>query len=325
MHYSLGSGLPVADGSWHHIGYSVRFDDGFAFMTVDGEEVDSRFLPNPADDHLKGIAFGSRRGEEVAFDGLIDELLIEPQAKTAEEISRLTRVPVDALEIVPASMAFGFDRTPSSGKIRGVNDETDLVASDLTLHQPVTDVVAEFQTGQVSLTWKVERPEAQVITVERSKDGLVFDQIHELVIRDPDLDHLHEGQAFSYEDFVSEDTRISFYRIRQEFTDRSVIQSAMIKVGMGALEVPTKVELIGNSPNPFSTSTEVYYRVNHSTQVRLSVWSVSGHLAEILVNETQEPGLHREPFDAGGLPSGTYFVRLETDEGVQTTKMILRR
>jgi hypothetical protein len=189
----------------------------------------------------------------------------------------------------------------------------------------VTDVVAEFQTGEVSLTWKVERPEAQIINVERSRDGLVFDQVHETVIRESDLEHTHEGQIFSYEDFVSENTRISFYRIRQEFMDQSVIQSAMIKVGMGALEVPTKVELIGNSPNPFSTSTEVYYRVNHSTPVRLSVWSVSGHLAEVLVNEIQEPGLHREPFDAGGLPSGTYFVRLESDEGVQTGKMILRR
>jgi hypothetical protein len=222
-------------------------------------------------------------------------------------------------------MAFGFDAEPAEGRFRGLRAEVDLVASDLTLHQPVTDVVAEFQTGEVSLTWKIDRPEAQVITVERSQDGLVFDQIHEVVIRESDLEHFREGQVFSYEDFVSEDTRISFYRIRQEFADESVIQSAMIKIGVGAIELPTKVELIGNSPNPFSTTTEVYYRVNHATPVRLSVWSVSGHLAEVLANETAEPGLHRVPFDAGGLPSGTYFVRLETDEGVQTGKMILRR
>ena len=199
------------------------------------------------------------------------------------------------------------------------------MASDLTLHQPVTDVVAEFRPGRVHLSWKLERPEAQVITVERSKDGLIFDDIHEVVVSKADLEHFREGRVFSYEDFVSEDTRISFYRIRQEFDDESLIQSGMIKVGLGAIEVPTMVELIGNSPNPFSTTTEVYYRVNESTPVRLSVWSVSGHLAEELVNEMQEPGLHRVPFDAGGLPSGTYFVRLETEEGVQTGKMILRR
>ena len=163
------------------------------------------------------------------------------------------------------------------------------------------------------------------MTVERSEDGFQFDQIHRIVIDEIELERMADQEPFEYEDFVGDSAPVHFYRLRQEFEDGAVLESQMIKVGIGAPEVPSEVELLGNSPNPFSTSTEVSYRVDEPSTLRLSVWSVSGHLVEFLATGTREVGLHRVPFQAGDLPSGTYFLRLETDTGIQTRKMIVRR
>lgn len=325
MHYSLGSKVPIADGRWHHVAYSVSFLDGRAVMAVDGSLVDSRFLPGTGELQLSKLTLGGRYGQNTVVDGLLDEVLILPAYKTAEEIGRLARVPVETLDPEPNALRFGFESKRSRTALENVDEEAEFVTSDLTLHQPVVDVVAEFQPGRVLLTWTLERPEPQVITVERSHDGVTFEPVHRRVIDAIDLEHVRSDEVFAFEDFVSEDARIQFYRIRQEFADESVIQSSMIKVGIGAPETPSAIELIGNTPNPFSTGTEVYFRVDEPTPMQLSVWSVSGHLVKILAGGTREVGLHRIPFSASDLPSGTYFLRLETESGVQTRKMILRR
>jgi len=332
MHYSVGSGRPVADGSWHHVAYSVSYATGLAIMTLDGVEVDSRFLPDMSRVEIAGLSIGGRYGRERdggerSLNGLVDEFVFLPASRSAEEIGRMSRVPVAALESEPGAVVIDFEPSETRPLIVGVDVDADYAPSNLILHQPVTDIVAEFRPGSVSLTWVVVRPESQLITVERSDDGFLFETINRIAI---DIDEVESNRTsaqrfYSFEDFVSEESPIYFYRIRQEFADQSVIQSKMIKIGVGALETPTTIELIGNSPNPFATSTEVYFRTFEPTQLRLSVWSVSGHLIEVLASDTRDSGLHRIPFEAGDLPSGIYFLRLETNEGVQTRKMIVRR
>ena len=44
-----------------------------------------------------------------------------------------------------------------------------------------------------------------------------------------------------------------------------------------------------------------------------------------LVDAVQAPGQYTARFDAGGLPSGTYFYRLETPSATQARKMTLLR
>jgi len=43
----------------------------------------------------------------------------------------------------------------------------------------------------------------------------------------------------------------------------------------------------------------------------------------VSVNETVDAGFYEIEFDAAGLPSGTYFYRLQTGNSLQTKKMIL--
>ncbi len=69
-------------------------------------------------------------------------------------------------------------------------------------------------------------------------------------------------------------------------------------------------ELLGSYPNPFNPTTEIVYELESSGQVRLEVYNVQGQLLSTLVKETQSAGEHRIRWDASGLSSGLYFVRL---------------
>ena len=76
-------------------------------------------------------------------------------------------------------------------------------------------------------------------------------------------------------------------------------------------------------PNPFNPSTNISFDLPRSSQVKLSVFDISGRLVETILNERRESGRYSFSFDGASLASGIYFVRLNSGEHVQTAKMIL--
>lgn len=82
-------------------------------------------------------------------------------------------------------------------------------------------------------------------------------------------------------------------------------------------------ELIGNYPNPFNPSTMVSWRLAVSGQVRVSVHDVLGREVAVLVDGPMPAGHHHATFDASGLGSGVYVVRLSDGVRSQTRKMLL--
>ncbi|MDH3217251.1 MAG: T9SS type A sorting domain-containing protein [Candidatus Krumholzibacteria bacterium] len=93
--------------------------------------------------------------------------------------------------------------------------------------------------------------------------------------------------------------------------------------------LPEKFEPIGEtndgdlslaSPNPFNPVTRFSYSVPSTQHVRLAVYDVTGRLVQELVNSVKSSGEYLVEWDAGTLPSGVYFYRLETG-----SKTIVRR
>jgi len=90
-------------------------------------------------------------------------------------------------------------------------------------------------------------------------------------------------------------------------------------------EVP-KAERFGlsqNYPNPFNASTSLEFSITRSTDVRLEVFDILGRKVISLYEGILEPGTHQINWKADNFPSGTYFYRLNSDEGSQTRKMTL--
>jgi hypothetical protein len=84
------------------------------------------------------------------------------------------------------------------------------------------------------------------------------------------------------------------------------------------------------SPNPFQGSVAVSFSLDREQAVRVTVHDVRGRLLATLLNDTLRVGEHRVAWngrvDGGGqAASGTYFVRVQTSDGIEAKKISLAR
>jgi len=85
-----------------------------------------------------------------------------------------------------------------------------------------------------------------------------------------------------------------------------------------------------NSPNPFSSSTEINFQLSINSSITLSIFDIHGRLVRTLLsNEYYLAGKHSIVWDGlnnshESVVSGTYFYRINTDNSTTRGKMILR-
>ncbi|HRE42105.1 MAG TPA: T9SS type A sorting domain-containing protein [Ignavibacteria bacterium] len=87
--------------------------------------------------------------------------------------------------------------------------------------------------------------------------------------------------------------------------------------------LPDGYELKQNYPNPFNPVTRISYALPKNGFVKLKIYDISGKLVAQLVNQSQTAGNYIVDFDASRFASGTYFYKLESENFVDTKKMIL--
>lgn len=80
---------------------------------------------------------------------------------------------------------------------------------------------------------------------------------------------------------------------------------------------PEKFKLNPAYPNPFNPSTQVSFSLPEAGQTVLTVFNMLGQPVKKLASQVFPAGNHELTFDAAGLPSGTYFIRLETNFGMK--------
>lgn len=100
-------------------------------------------------------------------------------------------------------------------------------------------------------------------------------------------------------------------------SSRSLVSNEMIAT------LPTAPRLLPNYPNPFNPQTTVYFSLPQSQTVRLQVFDAQGRRITELVNRSMPAGVHTVQFNAVGLASGLYLLRLETDYRAETRHMLL--
>jgi len=93
-------------------------------------------------------------------------------------------------------------------------------------------------------------------------------------------------------------------------------------------EVPGAVSLDQNYPNPFNpdrVGTTISYTLPRFSDATLTVYDMLGRRVSVLASGTQPAGSYQVSFDATGLPSGTYFYRLEAGDYVVAKRMVVVR
>jgi hypothetical protein len=88
-------------------------------------------------------------------------------------------------------------------------------------------------------------------------------------------------------------------------------------------EIPNEFSLKQNYPNPFNPSTRIKFDLPASSFTKLAVYDIAGREVALLVNEKLSPGTYEYKFNAAKLTSGVYFYKLQTEDFVETKRMIL--
>jgi len=87
--------------------------------------------------------------------------------------------------------------------------------------------------------------------------------------------------------------------------------------------IPGDYFLEQNFPNPFNPSTTFSFGLSKSGYTELKIYNALGEVVQTLVNKELPAGNYNFNWDAGDMPSGVYFYRLNSGKLNQTKKAML--
>jgi hypothetical protein len=115
------------------------------------------------------------------------------------------------------------------------------------------------------------------------------------------------------------------YRLKQiDFNGNFEYHNLTGEVVIG---IPADFSISQNYPNPFNPSTKINYDLPVDGKVSIKLFDISGKELATLVNELKTAGYYTVSYNASGLPSGTYFYRINSESNgnnyIATKKMVL--
>ncbi len=91
-------------------------------------------------------------------------------------------------------------------------------------------------------------------------------------------------------------------------------------------EIPSRIELFQNFPNPFNPKTAIGFSLLAVGNVTLKVYDIYGKEVATLINNKQyEAGKHTVEWNAEGCASGMYFYRLAITNNKNITSVITKK
>ena len=87
--------------------------------------------------------------------------------------------------------------------------------------------------------------------------------------------------------------------------------------------IPGEFGLSAAYPNPFNPTTTLGLALDVDGFVSMSVFNIRGQVVEVLVDRNMKAGYHNVVWNADGISSGMYFVRVETGANTAMQKLML--
>lgn len=87
--------------------------------------------------------------------------------------------------------------------------------------------------------------------------------------------------------------------------------------------IPKSHKLFQNFPNPFNPNTTIRFNLKENVHVKLMVYNLLGQKIATLIDKKMVAGEKGIVWYAKGIPSGTYFYRLEAGDYSEVKEMIL--
>jgi hypothetical protein len=193
--------------------------------------------------------------------------------------------------------------------------------SDTPLPVELISFSAQFNGDVVNLEWRTATEVNNYgFDIERTVNPRANQKVWTTIGFIEGHGNSNSPKDYSFVDSDLSGANIIYYRLKQIDNDGSYAYSHEVEISFIS---PDKYSLGQNYPNPFNPSTKIHYKIAQNEFVNLSVYNVLGKEVAVLVNEIQSQGTYSVVFSADNLPGGVYFYRLETQNFVQTSKMLL--
>jgi hypothetical protein len=93
-------------------------------------------------------------------------------------------------------------------------------------------------------------------------------------------------------------------------------------------QLPLRFHLYANTPNPFNPYTRIDFELDYARHVSVAIYDLAGRRVRHLVDSPMPAGRHSTLWDGRDqrgrrVASGVYFSRMQSDDRVQTRKMVM--
>lgn len=189
---------------------------------------------------------------------------------------------------------------------------------------------AGFEQSEFLLKWEIANPEgvSKFVVSKKKSSNAEFARVCEVPLANfRKKSETDSSLVYSYICNDSpEENGVYYYSLSVISNSGNEIAPANV-IKIGITEVP-EFRLKQNNPNPFNPSTVIPYEVLVATHIKISVYSLTGQVVDVLVDGYQTPGVYSVAFNAAKyaeLSSGIYFYKLESGYSSDIRKMIFAK
>ncbi len=224
----------------------------------------------------------------------------------------------------------GFPANQYGTKLYGTSDLDDIHNNDWALYAGV-----EFGNENYLRT-----PDSLVITASSSSSGgkveVWLDSL-DAGTKIAECEIENTGGWTTYKEFKTATTNISgrhdvYLKFIGTGTDKLFRLRSMIFISKNLdtgvsdnfdSPINSDYSLSQNYPNPFNPSTKISFNLPKQSAVTIKVYDILGRVVTNLLDEVKPAGSYVVEFNGGGLSSGIYFYRMESNNQTFTKSMML--
>lgn len=217
---------------------------------------------------------------------------------------------VESFSGLPNTVMMHLDYSPSIRTLRIGTHGRGVFEASIDQIVPVEFVTFTSETdgNKINLRWTTATElNNRGFEIERKFEGEDWELISFISGRGTTTEPVN----YNYEDSFTElnYSGVVSYRLKQYDFDGTYSYSQTISTLFEF--VPSDYVLHQNYPNPFNPYTTISYGLAEESVVKLTIVNTIGEIVAVIVNGIQKGGVYEAVWNAGPLPSGTYFYTLE--------------
>ncbi len=208
-----------------------------------------------------------------------------------------------------------------------------------TNSNPVFTTYSNIQSGGVSINWYRVNPRVWDLDGDGKKDLTVGENTaHVFFYRNVGTNASPVFNGYDSLELTNGNPIVEYYGLRPYFVDYNedgaidiltsdyygYVRYYQNTVFPGVEEMEQAiVSNFAVTPNITKDVANLSYSLAERSDVNVEIYSADGRLIDVIVNQSEDMGIHNHAWNTGHVASGIYFVKLKVNTTIMTKKLII--